>query len=92
MGGSEAGSGFFEATLEACTDPVTGKIDPDLLAARLMIVPRNSGVQNVSADINHTKARARRFKPPFRGHALEMAKADNVGMVSISSEQGAYAR
>lgn len=92
MGGSEAGSGFFEATLQACTDPLTGRIDNELLEARLIIVPRNSGVQNVTADIQHAMARARRFPPPFRNYAMAMARADKIGMVSISSEQGAYAR
>lgn len=91
MPGSEAGSGFFEATLEACKDQITGQIDPDLLAARLWIVPKNSGIQNVSANISHTEARARRFKPPFRKYAMEMARADKIGLTSISSEGGAYA-
>ena len=87
----EAGSGFFEATIEAATDPITRKIDPDLLAAKLLIVPRNSGIQNVNANISHCESIAKRFKPPFRKFAVEMARADKIGMTSISSEMGAYA-
>lgn len=92
MPGSEAGSGFYEASLLAATDPITGKVDYELLAAKLWIVPRNSGVQTVSADISHTHTVAKRFKPPFRSLALEMARADKIGITSISSENGAYAR
>jgi len=85
-------SGLFLATIEAATDKETGKLDNDLLAAKLLIVPRNSGVQVVSADISHAESIARRFKFPFRKFAMEMARADKIGMTSISSEQGAYAR
>ena len=91
MAGSEAGSGFFEASMEAARDPVTGKIDYELLAAKLWIVPKNSGVQTVSADISHAEAVAKRLKPPFRKLALEMVRADKIGLTSISSEGGAYA-
>lgn len=88
---NDSGSGFFEATIEAATDPITGKIDNDLLASKLLIVPRNSGIQVVSADITHAESIAKRFKFPFRKFAMDMARADKIGMTSISSEQGAYA-
>lgn len=88
---NESGSGFFEATIEAATDPITGKVDNDLLASKLLIVPRNSGIQVVSSDITHAESIAKRFKFPFRKFAMEMARADKIGMTSISSEQGAYA-
>lgn len=89
---ADAANGFYEATILAATDPNTGLIDYDKLAAKLMIVPKNSGIQNVNADIMHTEGRARRFKPPFRLHAMLMPRADKIGMLSISSELGAYAR
>lgn len=88
---NESGSGFFEATIEAATDPITGKVDNDLLASKLLIVPKNSGIQVVSSDITHAESIAKRFKFPFRKFAMEMARADKIGMTSISSEQGAYA-
>lgn len=88
---NENGSGFFEATIEAATDPITGKVDNKLLASKLLIVPRNSGIQVVNSDITHSESIARRFKFPFRKFAMEMARADEIGMTSISSEQGAYA-
>lgn len=88
---NEAGSGFFEATIEAATDPITGKVDNDLLASKLLIVPRNSGVQVVSSEISHAESIAKRFKFPFRKFAMDMARSDKIGMTSISSEMGAYA-
>jgi hypothetical protein len=83
---------LFELTLEGARHPVTGKIDSHLILPRTLIVPKNSNIQVVYSDIIHSLERAKRFKPPFREYAIRMALADLEGMISISSEQGAFIR
>ncbi len=46
----------------------------------------------VYADVMHSLERAKRFKPPFRQQAIEMALPDLQGMIAISSEGGAFIR
>jgi len=86
------GSDLFELTLEGARDPVTQKLNQKLVLPRTLIVPKNSNIQIVYTDITHAIERAKRFKPPFRQHAIEMALADLQGMISISSESGAFIR
>lgn len=73
-------------------DPVTKQLNSRLVLPRGLIVPKNSGIQNVWADMMHTLGRARRFKPPLREYAIDMAMADVEGCASISSENGAMIR
>ena len=84
------GSDLLEITLEGARDPITGKLNQLLILPRTLIVPKNSGIQVVYADIIHALERAKRFKPPFRELAINIALADLQGMIAISSELGAY--
>lgn len=86
------GSDLFELTLEGARDPVTQKLNSKLVLPRTLIVPKNSNIQIVYTDIIHSIERAKRFRPPFRQHAIEMSAADMQGMISISSEGGAFIR
>ncbi|NIN03683.1 MAG: hypothetical protein GTO44_10010 [Hydrotalea flava] len=86
------GSDLFELTLEGARDPITQKLNQALVLPRTLIVPKNSNIQIVYADVMHSIERAKRFKPPFREYAIQMAYADLQGMISISSEMGAFIR
>lgn len=88
MGGGE----FFEFTLEGSRDPVSQRLNSRLLLPRSAIVPKNSNIQMVWPDIMDSISRAKRFKPPFREYAIEMAMNDLEGVLSISSEGGAFIR
>jgi hypothetical protein len=85
-------SDLFEWLIEGSMDPVTKQLNSRLVLPRGLIVPKNSGIQNVWANMMHTLGRARRFKPPFREYAIDMAMADVEGCASISSENGAMIR
>ena len=86
------GSDLFELTLEGARDPLTQKLDQHLILPMTLIVPKNSNIQIVYSDIIHSLERAKRFKPPFREYAVNMCLADLQGMISISSESGAFIR
>lgn len=86
------GSDLFELTLEGARDPISQRMDQHLILPRTLIVPKNSNIQIVYSDIVHSLERAKRFKPPFREYAIEMCLADLQGMISISSEGGAFIR
>lgn len=86
------GSDLFEITIEGARDPLTQKLNQRLLLPRTLIAPKNSNIQMVYSDIMHSLERAKRFKPPFREMAIEMVYSDLEGMISISSEQGAFVR
>lgn len=85
-------SALYNLAIEACRDPLTDQVDPEMIEAYMNIVPRDSGIQNVSCSIHFTLARARRFKEPFRSYAIQMAKGGKIGLKSISSERGAFMR
>lgn len=63
-----------------------------MLLPRGFIVPKNSNIQLVWPDIKYALARAKRFKPPFREYAIELALNDLEGVAAIGSEQGAFIR
>lgn len=86
------GSDLFELTLEGARDPISQRMDQHLILPRTMIVPKNSDVQTVYSNVVHSLERAKRFKPPFREYAIQMCLADLQGMISISSEGGAFIR
>ena len=83
---------LFEWALEGARDPVSGRLNQRLILPRTAMVPKNSNIQLVWPDIMDAIARAKRFKPPFRNYAIEMAMNDLEGVLSISSEQGAFVR
>ena len=53
-----------------------------------MIVPKNSGIQTVNMNVHLTQHMAQNIHWKFVPHALAMAKANEYGMVSITSENG----
>ena len=83
---------LFELTLEGARDPVSGRMNQSFILPRTLIVPKNSNIQLVYPDVKDSIARAKRFKPPFREYAIEMAFNDLEGIISIASEQGAFVR
>lgn len=62
--------------------------DANYLKSLSMIVPKNSGIQNVNMNIHLTQHLAQYLHWKFVPHALAMAKASEYGMVSITSEGG----
>ena len=58
----------------------------------LLIVPKNSGIQNVYPDTIRAIESAKRLKPPLREYVIAIAEAYYKGMLAISSENGAFAR
>lgn len=82
----------FEFAIESSRDPITQKLNQSLLLPRGFIVPKNSNIQLVWPDIKNSIARAKRFKPPFRDFAIELALNDLEGVAAIASEQGAFIR
>lgn len=65
-----------------------GSAEPQMLFARSIIVPRNSGVQNVFAMIQSALLRAQNFKPPYRKYGVALVNARKLGLAAISSEGG----
>jgi len=88
MGGGE----LFELSLEGSRNPISGRMDQSLLLPRTFIVPKNSNIQLVYPDVLNSIARAKRFKPPFRELALDLAENHLRGILAVSSEQGAFIR
>lgn len=86
------GTDLFELAIEGARDPHTQRLNQRFILPRTLIAPKDSGIQMVYADIMQTIERARRFKPPFREYALEIAEKDLEGLIAISSEQGAFVR
>lgn len=86
------GTDLFELSIEGARDPNSQRLNQRFILPRTLIVPKNSGIQNVYSDIMQAIERARRFKPPFREFAIAMAEKYLEGMIAISSEQGAYVR
>lgn len=86
------GTDLFELAIEGARDPHTQRLNQKLILPRTLIAPKDSGIQMVYSDIMHSIERARRFKPPFREYAIEIAEKDLEGLISISSEQGAFVR
>lgn len=76
---------FFE---RASAEDFDSPHDPRYLRSMGLIVPKNSGVQLVWKDINLTQFLAKNVHWKFVPYALAMAKADEYGMVSITSENG----
>lgn len=83
---------LYAVTIEGARHPVTHDVDSLIILAKSLIVQKDSNVQLVFSGIMHTLSRAKRFKSPFKEKAIEMAMNDLYGLVSISSEQGAYTR
>src|SRR3990167_11235350 len=83
---------FFEFVIESSRDPITQRLNQSLLLPRGFIVPKNSNIQLVWPDIKNSLARAKRFKPPFRDFAIELAINDLEGVAAIASEGGAFIR
>lgn len=82
----------FEFAIESSRDPITQRLNQSLLLPRGFIVPKNSNIQLVWPDIKNSIARAKRFKPPFRDFAIEIALNDLEGIAAIASEGGAFIR
>jgi len=82
----------FEFAIESSRDPITQRLNQSLLLPRGFIVPKNSNIQLVWPDIKNSIARAKRFKPPFRDFAIELALNDLEGIAAIASEGGAFIR
>lgn len=62
--------------------------DGNYLKSLSMIVPKNSGIQTVNMNVHLTQHLAQHIHWKFVPHALAMAKANEYGMVSITSENG----
>jgi hypothetical protein len=86
------GTDLFELSIEGARDPHTQRLNQRFILPRTFIVPKNSGIQNVYTDIMNAIERGRRFKPPFREYAIAMTEKLLEGLISISSEQGAFVR
>lgn len=63
-----------------------------MLMPRGFIVPKNSNIQTVWPDLKDCISRAKRFKPPFREYAVELAINNLEGVAAIASEGGAFVR
>lgn len=83
---------MFQWSLEGSRDPVTQKLNNKLILPRSFMLPKNSNIQLVYPDVMNSIARAKRFKPPLREYLLELAENHLAGILSISSEQGAFLR
>jgi len=83
------GSDLLEFFERASADDYDSPHDPKFLRSMGLIVPKNSGVQIVWKDINLTQFLAKNIHWKFVPYAVAMAKADEYGMVSITSENGA---
>lgn len=89
---SDQVNALYNLTIEGSRNPITDEVDYTLILPRTLIVPKDSGIQEVYSSLEHTLARAQRFKEPFRSQAIKMAMADFKGLISIGSERGAYIR
>lgn len=83
---------LFELTLEGARDPISGRMNQRLILPRTAMVPKNSNIQLVWPDVMNSISRAKRFKPPFRDYAIELAMNHLEGILAIASEQGAFVR
>ena len=83
------GSDLLEFFERASADDYDSPHDPKFLRSMGLIVPKNSGVQMVWKDINLTQFLAKNIHWKFVPYAVAMAKADEYGIVSITSENGA---
>lgn len=83
---------FFDFTIESSRDPITQRLNQSMLMPRGFIVPKNSNIQTVWPDLKDCISRAKRFKPPFREYALELAINNLEGVAAIASEGGAFVR
>lgn len=78
--------------IEGSRNPITDEVDYTLILPRTLIVPKDSGIQEVYSNLSHALARAQRFKEPFRSQAIKMVMADFKGLIAIGSERGAMIR
>lgn len=83
---------LYHLTLEGSRNPITDRVDYTLILPRTLIVPKDSGIQEVYSNLEHALRRAQNFKEPFRSQAIKMVLADFKGLISIGSERGAYIR
>ena len=72
----------------ASTGIIGPDADGDYLKALSLIIPKNSGIQNVWSPISTTKHLAKHFHWKFSKHALALINSREKGVVSISSENG----
>ena len=89
---SDVSNALYSLTIEGSRDPLTELVNYGLILPRTLIVPKNSGIQIVWSNLEHALARAERFKEPFRSQAIKAVMADFKGVISLSSELGAYLR
>lgn len=82
-------SDIYETLIESSAEQPGQSADTLMLLARSLIVPRNSGIQNVLPVIIKSINRARLLRPPYRQYALAKAKEALYGIAGISSEGGA---
>lgn len=70
----------------------TGRVGPDAdgdyLKSLSLIIPKNSGIQNVWSRILNTKHLSNHFHWKFARHALALVSSREKGVVSITSENG----
>lgn len=83
---------YFTFIMEGSRDPITQRLQSNLLLPRSLFLPKNSNIQLVWPDIKNAIARAKRFKPPLRDYLLELALNNMEGAVAIGSEGGAVNR
>jgi hypothetical protein len=87
---SDQFNALYSFTIEGSRHPLTENVDYSLILPRTLIVPKNSNIQVVYSNLEHSLARAQRFKEPFRTEAIKAVMADFKGLISISSEGGAF--
>ena len=86
------GSDLLEVFMESSADWPGGPVDNLMALCRSMIVPKNSGIQNIMPNIIKSMNRAKLLRPPYRTIAMSKAKEALYGMASISSENSAMNR
>lgn len=83
---------FFDYVIESARDPLTQRLNQSMLLPRSFIIPKNGNIQTVWPDLKDCISRAKRFKPPFREYAMELAINNLEGVAAISSEGGAFVK
>lgn len=86
------GSEIYDILHDSSADLPGQSADNLMMLARSMIVPKNSGIQNILPHIIKSINRARMLRPPYRQYALQKAKEALYGIAAISSENGALLR
>ena len=82
-------SSDIRALYERASTGISGPdADGDYLKSLSLIVPKNSGIQNVWSRIQTTKHLAKHFHWKFANHALSLVLAREKGIVAITSENG----